>query len=62
MKEFIKYLESTLPKNYNYVVKEDSVMILDGSEYVYLFHRQELEDNFRECCEMVEFILDMGGL
>ena len=56
--KFIKYLNNNLPigcwAKHDDVKKE--VVILNNSEYVYLFHEQEIEENFKGCCTLANYI------
>lgn len=58
VKKFMKYLDDTLP--IGCWVKHDDVkneiIILNNSEYVYLFHEQEIEENFKGCCALAPYI------
>ncbi len=56
--KFIKYLDNNLPigcwAKHDDVKKE--VVILNNSGYVYLFHEQEIAEDFRSCCALAPYI------
>ena len=59
MNKFINYIEDSLPIRYTYSIEDNCIKILKGNEYIYVFFRQEIEDDYLECCKLLEFILAM---
>lgn len=60
-KKFMKYLKQELPEGYYARCSPDSkkITIFNGEGYVYLFHKQEIEEDFELCCSVVNAIIDL---
>ena len=61
LKKFMKYLERELPENYYATCSLDGkeVTILNEHGYVYLFYKSEVEEDFDNCCSLVNTIVDL---
>lgn len=59
MRLFIEYLEHNMPKRYRYEINGDEIIILNKKEYVYLFYRQEIEEDFDQCCSLLHTVLEL---
>jgi hypothetical protein len=58
IKKFMKYLERELPKGYWAKCTDgEKVIILNDKGYVYLFHKQEIEEDFVCCCSLINIII-----
>lgn len=61
-KQFMKYLNENLPKEYHARQSPDGneIVITKGGEYIYLFYKQEIEEDLELCCSLVHTILDLN--
>ncbi len=61
IKKFMKYMERSLPENYYATISLDGkeVTILNEYGYVYLFYKQEIEEDFDNCCSLVSTVVDL---
>lgn len=59
IKRFMKYLGRELPEGYYAKCRPDGkeVTILNDGGYVYLFYKQEIEEDFELCCSLVQDII-----
>ena len=57
----MKYLDEELPKEYHARQSPDGkeITITRGGQYIYLFYRQEIEEDFELCCSLVHTVLDL---
>lgn len=61
IKKFMKHLERELPEGYYAKCAPDGseVTILNDGGYVYLFYKQEIEEDFELCCSLVTTVVDL---
>ena len=61
LKKFMKYLERELPDDYYATLSLDGkeVTILNEFGYVYLFYKSEIEENFDDCCSLVNTVVEL---
>ena len=61
LKKFMKYLERELPDNYYATLSLDGkeVTILNEFGYVYLFYKQEIEEDLDNCCSLVNTVVEL---
>ena len=61
LKKFMKYLERELPDDYYATLSLDGkeVTILNEFGYVYLFYKQEIEEDFDNCCSLVNTVVEL---
>ena len=61
IKKFMKYLTRELPDGYYATLSLDGkeVTILNEHGYVYLFYKQEIEDDFESCCSLVSTVVEL---
>ncbi len=65
VKKFMKYLEKELPNNYYGRCSPEGkkITILNqNNEYVYLFYKQEIEEDFELCCSLINTIIKESNL
>lgn len=63
VKQFLKHLKKELPNGYYSRCSPGSkkITILDqNDEYVYLFHKQEIEEDFELCCSLVNTVVNFS--
>lgn len=59
MNKFLNYLNENLPKGYWAEKSKNEIVIQNQGGYVYMFYRQEIEENYDLCCSLTNTILDL---
>lgn len=55
--KFLNYLNENLPRGYYPEKEKDKITIRNKGDYVYMFYRQEIEEDYELCCSLTNTIL-----